>query len=63
MMEANEIALVADSIESNIENVHGNVELGQQELQKASAYQVDAAIAPFLEKLRINILTYVMFTF
>jgi hypothetical protein len=31
---------VIDSIENNIENVHGNVELGQQELQKASEYQV-----------------------
>lgn len=29
-----------NSIENNIENVHGNVELGQQELQKASEYQI-----------------------
>ncbi|KAJ9586832.1 hypothetical protein L9F63_019574 [Diploptera punctata] len=29
-----------NSIENNIENVHGNVELGQQELQKAAEYQV-----------------------
>ncbi|KDR23848.1 syntaxin-12 [Zootermopsis nevadensis] len=29
-----------NSIENNIENVHGNVELGQQELQKASEYQM-----------------------
>jgi hypothetical protein len=37
---ANEIVFVADSIENNIENVHGNVELGQQELQKAAEYHV-----------------------
>jgi hypothetical protein len=35
------IFFVADSIENNIENVHGNVELGQQELQKAAEYQVN----------------------
>jgi t-SNARE complex subunit (syntaxin) len=29
-----------NSIENNIENVHGNVELGQQELQKAADYQI-----------------------
>lgn len=29
-----------NSIENNIENVHGNVELGQQELQKAAEYQI-----------------------
>lgn len=32
---------IADSIENNIENAHGNVELGQQELQKAAQYQVN----------------------
>lgn len=31
---------IINSIENNIENVHGNVELGQQELQKASEYQI-----------------------
>lgn len=35
------IVFIADSIENNIENVHGNVELGQQELQKAAGYQVN----------------------
>ena len=30
---------VVDSIEDNVENVHGNVELGRQELQKAAGYQ------------------------
>jgi len=29
-----------NSIENNIENAHGNVELGQQELQKAAGYQI-----------------------
>jgi t-SNARE complex subunit (syntaxin) len=40
---ANETVSVADSIENNIENVHGNVELGQQQLQKAAEYQVNAS--------------------
>lgn len=30
----------SDSIENNIENVHDNVDLGRQELEKASDYQV-----------------------
>lgn len=29
-----------NSIENNIENAHGNVELGQQQLQKAAEYQI-----------------------
>jgi hypothetical protein len=41
MLITNEIVIVTDSIENNIENVHDNVELGQQELQKAAIYQVD----------------------
>jgi hypothetical protein len=39
-MYCSKFLFVTDSIENNIENVHGNVELGQQELQKASEYQV-----------------------
>jgi HD superfamily phosphohydrolase YqeK len=35
------IVFIADSIENNIENAHGNVELGQQELQKAAEFQVN----------------------
>lgn len=41
----NWLNLFSGSIEDGIENVHGNVELGRQELDKAAGYQVRLIIS------------------